>query len=382
MKTFIFKSKINIQLGQSGVGLLEVMIAAAIIGVLCLGMGSVAANMSRVQAQANLYGALNMISLNMQRNILDANAWRNTIAATTDNPTLSCIYSNTACNKTSTYPQTAGNEINYAYFNGAAHTGILYDGNATPGVFYSDNGTNGFTYAGEPCTGFSTSTGTDSCPISYRLRVALFCSDFSASCVQPSVLVYGILQYSPGNFGKSFPVNPSRYSVGVSRVSGAYNRNDSIRLEDQTASGANPPNTTGNCPQAGTPRIIAPILDTAGNIVGVPAGGLVTLKAGGYVCNAIATGYGVDGFSISIRINSLGPPYFSTSPMAFATATAPIGMQQARITDLTITQNSNFTIELIQNCQSTGGGTGFGIPLPAALGVPNVYAGLYCTRLY
>ena len=374
MSSRIKKDQLKLSLGQHGFGLLEVIIAASIIGILCLGMGSVAANMSRIQAQANLYSTLNTISSNLHRSILDSNAWRNTVASPA-NAIFNCIYTSTPCNKTASYP-TPGSEDAYDAFN------TVFDGNAPPGIIFdATSGNNGFTYAGLPCATFSTTMpGNDSCPISYHLRVAMFCSDFSATCVQPSLIIYGILQYHPGSWGISFPVNIARFSFTVARSSGAYNRNDSIRVEDTGPTSSTAP--TGTCPATGVNRNLAITLDTGNNVVGAPSGGVVTLKPGGYVCSASATGGGVDGFSISlVGVPALPSPLIS--PMAFASSSsAPIGIQQARITDVIINQTVQFTLELKQYCQVAGtSGTAFGTPLNFT-GVPNVYAGIYCRRVY
>ena len=371
-----FYSKIN--LNNHGIGLIEGLIAASIIGIVCLGMGSVAANMQRVQEQATLFATLNTLSQNMQKSILDANGWRNTVAGTVvgaDNSSaFNCIYTNASCPKTVNYPLTgAQTELDYDAF------AAIYDGNSAPGgIIYKDNGTDGFNFQGQPCTGFvsdMTVVGSDQCPISYRLRVAKFCSDFSASCIQPSLLVYGVLQYHPGRWGSTFPVNTSRYNVSVARGAGAYNRNDSVRVEDKTTTGA--PLSTGTCATTGTDRTLVSSADLAGNIVSI-AGGTVTLKPGGYICNALAAGYAVDGFSISLLVD--GVPK-ATSPMAIATAT-PASLQQARISDFSINQTANFTLRLRQQCQTAGtAGTAFGLPLNFT-GIDNVYAGIYCTRVY
>ncbi len=366
-----FYTKLN--LNNHGIGLIEGLIAASIIGIVCLGMGSVAANMQRVQEQATLFATLNTLSQNMQKSILDANGWRNTVAGSDNTSAFNCIYTNVACAKTVNYPLTGSQtELDYDAFT------TIYDGNSTPAAIYTDNGTNGFNFQGQACTGFIsdlTVVGSDQCPISYRLRVAKFCSDFSASCIQPSLLVYGVLQYHPGRWGSTFPVNTSRYNVSVARGAGAYNRNDSVRAEDKTASGA--PLSTGTCAATGTDRTLVSSADLAGNIVSI-AGGTVTLKPGGYICNAIATGYAVDGFSISLLVNGVA---LATSPMAIATAT-PASLQQARISDFSINQTANFTLRLRQQCQTAGtAGTAFGIPLNFT-GIDNVYAGIYCTRVY
>ncbi len=359
---------------QSGLGLIEVMVAAAIIGIISLGMGTVAANMTKIQAQANFHATLNSISSNFQKTILDANAWRNTVAdplnTALGNP-FTCINANTPCTQTPSYPVAVGSESTYPAF------AVIDDGNAVAGIFYQDNGTNGFTYAGQTCTTFSAA-GSDDCPISYRLRMAVFCSGFASPCVNPSVIVYAILDYKPGMTGAGYPINVAKYSVSVTRVSGAYNRNDSIRLEDLTAGNTNPL-TVGPCPTAtkAVRQINVISTDSASNVVSVAAG-VATLKAGGYICNAMATGKGVDGFSITLYIAGAA---VATSPMAYA-SNATGGINQARITDFSINQTANFTIQIQQQCQAAGpGAQSFGSPLNFA-GTNNVYAGIYCTRVY
>lgn len=363
--------------------MIEAMIAASIVGILCLGMGSVAVNMSKTQEQANLYSVLNSISVNMQKTITDANAWKNTVSDPANMALgFACITSHTSCTA-GAYPAAPGSELStYSKFDN------LSDGATPTGIYYQDNSSLGYTFAGMTCNSFVSdlsAPGDDLCPISYRLRYVFYCPENAPSCIEPTVVVFAFLQYHPGSHGVSFIVNTLRYSVTVTRSADAINRNDQVRVEDSTTGGANPL-TQGICGPGLTfrkflwPPVSLTISDPAGNVSKVTGGTIINMNPGGYVCNAIASGYAVDGFNIGFLVNNIEVAT-STNAQAQGT-TSPYGMQQARISNISINQSTPFTIQLRQTCQSAGTvvGQAFGLPLNFS-SIPDVFAGVYCTRI-
>ncbi len=225
---------------NKGMSIVASLVGIGIAATVSLGIATMLENMFIEQKRVALLVTLSELKLRIESNIRDQSAWSRTMVA---NTFLSCLTTNTSCTAVYT-PSSDATKI------------ILRDG-ANNVAFdllnWAGTGSNGFNEGGATCTTFSSGTGVDVCPISYRLVANLLCPANAASCVNPQLKITGRLIFNPGTTGTlnkfrrliavgsltstAVDANDAKYDIAVKRT--AAETNKTFRLVMQYAYGGN-----------------------------------------------------------------------------------------------------------------------------------------------
>lgn len=235
------------KINKNGMGMVEVMVAAAMAAMVSLGVATMMQNSMKESRRVQMLDTLKNKKILFENMLRDPDIWSATLNG---NASAGTAPFNTLASGT-----TATAEI--AYTSPAEFKLYNSDGSLAHDLLgQSDMTGNGFSERGTACSTFNgnTNAGNDNCPISYRLLVAADCLT-GASCTNPSLKLVARLVYNPASTGTlaaftSF-LNPvsgfsiadtvvdGKYDAVVKRTSTAVNR--SFRL----VSGFTP--TTGGC---------------------------------------------------------------------------------------------------------------------------------------
>ncbi len=385
------KKCLSLVQNNAAFSMLEMAVTTALSSVVVVGVVMLFTDITKMQSQVRAQESITEVAARLRAALSDKKAWANTVNISlggTTNLAFVCAANKDLNNGCTPTPTSATPLTSYPTFDS------IQDGSTAPGVsLYSDNGTNGFNYAGSPCVGFSTATPNDACPFSYRLRFQFACPS-TTSCLNPQITIWGFLEYSPATRTTISSINVAKYQIHV--VKGVNTpRNDIIQVVEQVPWTGPPSGPISNnpsyiCSGGGITRTFNTILaDSAcAGVVGGPNCNVLNvnplrLVGGTYVCYGSATGYMVNGFSISVNKDGVPIPGV-VSPVAYASA-ADQGIETATLANFTVTSTANFfTLQLVQQCQLTG-------TSPYALGLPlgfsgvystsNIYSGFYCTRI-
>ena len=272
---------------QHGFSLVEILVAAGLVGVVGLGLSSIIAEMAKQQSGANLRTMLLAQRTRFDELVKDDKAWIKTVAANGGaSKPMNCLATQSAC--------TANTTVNNLKF-------ILKNSQDIT-EFDSTTGTSGFTAKGAPCNTFSATTPTAACPISYQMYVFYTCPGGNATCYNPTIEVFAQLVF-PDAMQKALgvTVNPTSYSVD--RIRGVGTRFDPILLAQviNTTAG-NPGAGAGDCTSGGyVTRKLAVQNDPANNIIAVAADGMISMKAGSYSCRLSAPAFRVGTHYVRLR---------------------------------------------------------------------------------
>lgn len=180
----------NLFKNERGVSLIQVIVAAGLTSVISLGVMQMLQNSSIAQRQIALMSTLRELQKQIETRLMDNVAFGNIIKGNNGvNPIFTSM--------------NAGVDISENAAT-APYEFVLYDASGvmtSPARLEllgpSDVSGAGFTEKGLVCSGFSTVSGNDNCPISYRLMVQADCAR-GASCKDPSLKLVARLLFSPG----------------------------------------------------------------------------------------------------------------------------------------------------------------------------------------
>lgn len=319
-------------LNERGFGLIEVMIVAAVISIIALGMSTLFSDIFSMQSKATQQGSYTNVRQRLLQAVQDTDSWARTVADGT-NTQLACVLANTACTSLvggvpQWYPLTLRYSDNTIAFSEHVNAG----GNE-----------HGFDSTGTLCTTFNAATPIATCALSYNLQWHAICPGAAATCVSPAIQVRGIALFaSPvtavGN------LNTGRYSFDILRGSAAI-RNDRViigfrRNEGGAATGE------GDCKNpAGVQRQFNFEDDPAGNAV-VVGGNSFTLQPGIYSCRVSAPAFKAGGVRILLE-STAGTAVSTTSP----TVIAPLsGGSAMAVIDTTLNLTAATTLRVMQTC--------------------------------
>lgn len=354
---------------DDGFGLIEVMVAAAIISIIALGIGTLIDDMMKAQKKTTTSGAISSMRARIIANIQNGEAWTRSAADATLNPNMTCMRGGGVCTDETEYP-------------------LALKDAAGAEVYYATVANHGFNYDGVGCTNYPNG----SCVFRWNLRWTSLCTPSAAQCASPSVTVIGTLEYTPGTLRLPGGFNPASYNFTIVRGTGAI-RSDAVMvayiIPGQVGEGF-------GCESNWTIRKLNRVSsDPGNNVVGVTAGVLDTpdrlqLVAGTYNCRVQAPAFKNGGNRL--RIRRIAGTAFSNIESSSATA-AMNGGSANLIIEATLILNEPTTFVIEQRCQfrpdSTSFGTNnnnfsLGVPAPIPGTPPDyssvTYTTVSCTR--
>jgi len=350
---------------ERGFGLIEVIIVAAIISIIALGIGTMISDMFAAQQKTSQVGSLNSIRSRLIETLNSPNHWQATVDHTSNTASLGCLRDGTGDCTTGT-------------------TGLINIIETGPTVVYnSGTATAGYRLDGTTCNTFSTSSPDPTCPFRWEISWTATCT--SGPCKTPDIDVEGQFLYAAGPklvLGGGF--NPTTYSFEFRRGAQA------TRSETVIARYVSPGNTAGTTTEPGlcnagwTQRLLSEVSDPA-NIGATVGSNALTLPAGGYTCRVLAPGFRNGGNRIRLTRVSGAP--FSNVESGNALATLN-GGSVTNIIDTSFRVNAAVTLRVDHSCTQKptdspwGPGNiddwSKGVPLP---GPGGTYTGVTFTRV-
>ncbi|MBC7742202.1 MAG: hypothetical protein H7061_08395 [Bdellovibrionaceae bacterium] len=376
-------------------GIVEVLVAAGLLGVVTVGVSSLVVNMQTEQKRIAIRSTISDIKNRYSALITDNKSWTTTIS---QNAGMNCLANNNGC----------PDENPHAF-------DLYLPGSTVPFNRTTSTPYEGFSESGTPCSGFIPTnpgarfgTGNDLCPIGYSLVWQALQANVPNTMVKITArLVYngtaqnkfqGSVETSYTSAG-TFPLYDTtaaapiaRYDIQLTRNSTAVGRQFTV-AHDGT-SGTDP---AGNCGTGvDTPRTLNFINDPSG-LANLTGGGFTFQKAGLYKCSIMSIAFSVDSFTPRLMRN--GAMFASGNGFAGRWSQVSANFD----TSLTILDNevagapSQASFGLTQNCQtlpSQGGVVSLNPPNTAAridsfgLGMPTNpyttnprYASVGCTKM-
>lgn len=370
---------------ESGFGLIEVIIAAAILSIVALGITTLVEDMLRVQKKSNSVAVINNFRTMITAAVQNGLSWEKTVAdvaAATGNPSMQCLRDDT-----SLCANDALADLNLK----DSDNGLAY---------YSATANHGFSYDGKYCTSFPS----DACPFRWILQWQAKCPT-AAACNSPNVKVTGRLVYTPGAAG-ILPggFNPELYKIVITRGANAI-RNDAVTVSyvENDKSGETP--LAGNCKAAWVKRQLNTVgIDSGNNLLNKSGSSLSTpdqveLRAGTYNCRVQSPAFKSSGNRL--RLRSIAGTGFPIVTSSFASASMTGGSANLLIeTTLVLNVDTTFVVE--QTCTklpsdadaanaapygSVNDNWALGVPAPVVPPVPppndylgTVYTTISCAR--
>lgn len=368
---------------NSGFGIIEILIAFGLVGILTAVMTTLFSNIQKQQRQTNMVTSINTLRETILKTITDGRAWENTIsdgvnrAASTD-----CLFSRTPCTHTvvGADPVPPTN----AFFDAAPFQNIprLMDAGNVPTAIIRALPNTGFTLNGTACDTYIAppADGNDACPFRWTVRMQFICPGAAVNCVDPGVRVFAMLNYNPNpNSGLAVNINPSKYIIIMTRGARGENRSEQMVYRHQgvgagTGGGACTPGAWRNIPLG------VEFVDQGNN--GTLAAGVVTFVPGTYNCSATASCFSCRSLMMAINIGGVR----RTSPGSVG----PDGtMLNVSITIPDIRLNAPTPIFLEHFCVSNPVCSAPGCPVTYGMGmavadyaIPTQFSTLTCTRVF
>lgn len=318
---------------RKGMSLIEVMIAAGLLALISLGVGTMLQNVSKEQKQNNLLVTLRELKIKFSNVIQDRKAWNYTMLASTNGMT--CLTANPpiACTAvTSSTPNNLGQVMDST--NTIFYSGVNW---ATP------TGGNGFTETGANCTGFVATAGggNNACPIGFKMAWEPVCPA-TGSCINPSVRVTIRAIYNPapensaGKFVNTLAVTdvntataPGKYDYQLVRAANGLTKTFTLVHTDPSGAAGG-----GTC---GSSRPYTETTD-AYNLVTI-SGTSFTVEPGVYNCALSAVGYASGGFTARVRNITAGTIVAASNNLAPRWTQAPVNFNfNINITSATVFQ--------------------------------------------
>lgn len=355
---------------QRGFGLIEVIIVAAIISIIALGIGTMISDMFAAQQKTSQVGNLNSIRARLIETLNSPAHWTATMNHASNDGSLACLREGTGnCATAFTAP-----------FNVVETGGVLYP---------SATATAGFRLDGTNCNTFSTVAPDPTCPFRWDISWVATCTG-AANCKTPDIQIIGNFVYAAGakvDFGGGF--NPATYSFDFRRGAQAT-RNETITAR-YVLSGANAAATQepGVCNAGWSTRLLNQITDPA-NVGATLAGNAITLPAGAYNCRAIAPGFRNGGNRI--RLTRVSGAAFTDVESGIALAPVAGGGSVLNIVDTSFRVNAAVTLRIDHTCTQRPTDSPYGpgnndnwskgVPIPDGAGTyTNVsFTRVICTR--
>ncbi len=207
------------KMNKNGMGMIEVMVAAAMAAMVSLGVATMMQNSMRESRRVQLLDTLKNRKVNFDNMLRDPDIWTATVSGNSGSVPFSQLISSN--NSTSEIAFTS--PVEFVLYN--SDNTVAYD-LLGPG----DSSGNGFSERGASCTGFNNNpgSGSDNCPLSYRLLVGVECPVSSAAaCTNPNLKLVARLMYNPASTGTMAAftnfLNPvSTTSIADTVVDGKY----------------------------------------------------------------------------------------------------------------------------------------------------------------
>lgn len=351
-ESFMTRSKFSAKHSERGFGLLEAIIAAAVLSIVALGITTLIEDMLRVQRKSNAVGVINQMRSQMTAAIQSGRSWELTVAdltTTTGNPYMDCIK-----NASLTCVDGTQTALNLKNADGTE-------------VYYGAVAGKGFAFDGTLCTTYPS----EACPFSWNLKWTAKCVGGVSPCATPNVTVTGLLQYAPavgGNLPGGF--NPVLYSINIVRGAEAI-RNDALSVSYVMTTNAG---EGAGCDTAWVQRQLNTVTTDAGNnmlnktatttptTVSAAAPNQIVLSAGTYNCRVQAPAFKNGGNRLRLRATS--GTLFANVTSSVSTASMTGGSANLLIeTTLILNADTAFVIE--QKCESRP------LAAPAAYNSPN-----------
>lgn len=359
---------------ERGFGLIEVIVVAAIISIIALGIGTMISDMFAAQQKTSQVGNLNSIRARLIETLNSPAHWAETVNHTSNTTALGCLRVATAnCVTGFSAP-----------FN------VIETG---PTVVYSSaTATAGFRLDGTTCNTFSTTSPDPSCPFRWDIQWTATCT--AGNCKQPDIRIQGNFLYAAGakvNFGGGF--NPATYSFDFRRGALAL-RNEVVTFRHSLSGTAATTVEPGLCNTGWTTRLLTSFTDPASILVApdVPtplAANAFSLPAGSWNCRVTVPGFRNGGNRIRLTRVSGAPFVDIESSNALANLT---GGSVTNIIDTSFRVNATVTLRIDHACTQKptdspwGPGNNDnwskGVPLPAPGGTYTgvTFSRVICTR--
>lgn len=369
--------KLELAESQRGFGLIEVIIATAIISVLALGITTLITDMFRMQKKSSAVASITQMRTSIISAVQNGEAWAVTAAdaaTATGNPEMTCMIVGATldCNEAA----APGYALN------------LKDPQNNE-VFYARAATRGFQSNGTLCTGFPS----EGCPFSWNLTWIPTCPGAATACMTPTITVAGVFEYFAGADPLPGGFNPANYSINVLRGSEAI-RNDPLIVVYRLYDAVGEP---GGCMTTWHHRNLNEvdkdqgnnILNKSGTAPVLVTSNQIQLRAGTYNCRVQVPGFKNGGNRI--RITRVAGTMFPdiVSAVSVASMTGGSTVVNSIETTLIFTQDTTFRIE--HNCTSQPSAAPYpnqnnnfsrGVPLSSG-GVYTggvIYTSVACTR--
>lgn len=351
-KQIRFESRIGLA-NAKGFGLVEVMVAAAIISIIALGIATLIDDMMKMQKKTNTVSVITRMKDQITAAVQNGESWALTAQdanATTGNPDFDCLRNAGTCGSGENGP------LNLKDLTGAA-------------LYYARTANHGFTLQGAPCTAYPSVA----CPFRWNLTYEMTCTGATDPCETPDVRVRGILQYTADTVTLPGGFNPALYEIDIRRGSEAI-RNDGLTVSFiQTG-------TTGEgsgCEGGWVQRQLNTVTNDPGNNVVNKTGTAITgtanaivLRPGTYNCRIQAPAFKNGGNRLQLRStagNTIGPVTSTAGVAAMTGGSASLSLE----TTLVLSVDTTLIVE--QRCEFLPASTGFWAGTPTALPTPADY---------
>lgn len=374
--------------GASGFGLIEVMIAVAIVTVLALGITTLLQDMYKQQQRGQQKATI----LTLQKRLIDAiqstDGWEAIVANATNNSVVQCMR-NPPTPATGCANETWDVATNTAPGQGAAYLLNIYDTSGAA-LLLSRTATQGFTSDGRNCNTFSSATPNPQCPFRWDIYIRKTCAGGGANCIAPSIQIIGMFRFrsvdavGTNQNGQAF--NTENYSFDFMRGA-LVTLNDQLRFwYETTGTGGE----AGSCTNAWVTRQLNRTFNP-NNLQGVgaaPVANQFRLPIGTYSCRITAPGFKNGGNRIRLLRNGALEPG-AESGVSVASVAGGGSVVNTLDVNLRVNAVSDFTVQ--QFCTSRPSAATYGsrndnwslgAPVPTSGGAysPVVYTVVNCIR--
>lgn len=328
---------------QKGISIVEVLIAAGLTAVVSLGIATMIQNSMIEQKKTVLLATLREKKIAIENMLRDQTAWNFTIRNATNmgtspaNQSTTCLVNPASGQCGEIAATTPKKLIVMDASNGEAYN--LLD--------WAGAGTRGFTEGGAACNTFSSTTGNDACPISYRLVYMYDCDSnagTTVTCGNPQVKIVARLVFNPSTSGvlhrfrgliaagnmstilSDDAPGMGRYDAMVKRTAIETNRFFRLAKRFQgTSSGCGSPGVGdsgfGQCSSGSYADFTVPSrpwveAEDPFTMVALSGSGWVFAESGPYSCTVTSQAFSTGGFNIGIFEGA------ATTPIAAAATTA------------------------------------------------------------
>lgn len=183
-----------VKMSQKGMGMVEVMVAAAMAAMVSLGVATMMQNSMKESRRVQLLDTLKNKKILFDNMMRDPDIWNRTLNCNAGVP-----FTQLKTTNNSTSAISLATPVEFQLYTGnTSACELAYDllGPAdTTGPGFSEKGT--------VCSGFNSTAGSgnDNCPMSYRLLVGVECMNAAAACTNPSLKLVARLVFNPASSG-------------------------------------------------------------------------------------------------------------------------------------------------------------------------------------